>query len=343
MDWTQRLKNDPLPWLLEKDLENPGVRYFGLRDLLGRPVDDPEVQAAQNDVMNHGPVPVILENQQAEGYWDRPGSGYYPKYTGTVWSVIFLSQLGADGSDPRVRAACDYVLNHHIAPCSGLSYTGKNSGLIQCLAGNLGAALIDLGWLDDPRVEKAIDWLARSVTGEGIAPSTERKAEVRYLRSGNSAPGFCCSANNHLPCAWGAVKTVLALSKVPEEKRTPTIQAAIEQGVEFLFSRDPAAADYPMGYSEKPNRSWFKFGYPIGYVTDVLQNLEVLTALGYGGDPRLENGIELLLSKADDEGRWPLDYTYNGKTWVDVEEKGQPSKWVTLRALRVLQGNEITT
>jgi hypothetical protein len=340
MNWSERLDRDPLPWLLEQDQENPGVRYFALRDLLGRPADEPEIQAAQSDVMNHGPVPIILDNQQAEGYWVKPGPGYLPKYRSTIWSVIFLAQLGADGSDPRVKAACDYVLNHHIAPHGGLSYTGKNSGLIQCMAGNLNAALIDLGWLDDPRVEKAIDWLARSVTGEGIASSEERKAEVRYLRSGNSASGFCCSANNHLPCAWGAVKTLLALSKVPPAKRTPAIQSAIDCGVEFLFSRDPAVADYPMGYSEIPNRSWFKFGYPIGYVTDVLQNLEVLTALGYGGDPRLENGIELLLSKADDKGRWWLEYTYNGKTWVDVDEKGQPSKWVTLRALRVLKGNE---
>ena len=152
-----------------------------------------------------------------------------------------------------------------------------------------------------------------------------------------SGPGFPCSANDHLPCAWGAVKVMLALSKVPESKRTPAVEEAIQTGLDFLLSRDPAAADYPVGYAAKPNRSWFKFGYPIGYVTDVLQNLEVLTALGYGDDPRLGPALELLLSKQDDQGRWPLEYTYNGKTWVDVEEKGRPSKWVTLRALRVLK------
>ena len=92
-----------------------------------------------------------------------------------------------------------------------------------------------------------------------------------------------------------------------------------------------------MGWSEKPNRSWFKFGYPIGYVTDVLQNLEVLTNLGYAKDARLTNAIDLLLSKRDDQGRWMLEYTYNGKTWIDIETKNQPSKWVTLRALRVLK------
>ena len=108
-------------------------------------------------------------------------------------------------------------------------------------------------------------------------------------------------------------------------------------GEAFLFSVDPASAMYPMAEKTKPNRSWFRFGYPIGYVTDVLQNLEVLTALGFGQDPRLAAGRELLLSKQTSEGRWLLEYTYNGKTWVDIEEKGQPSKWVTLRALRVLQ------
>ena len=69
----------------------------------------------------------------------------------------------------------------------------------------------------------------------------------------------------------------------------------------------------------------------------MLQNLEVLTALGHGTDPRLNAALELLLSKQDPNGRWPLEYTYNGKTWVDIEQKKQPSKWITLRALRVLK------
>jgi len=336
MSWKKLLNGNPLSWLLEEDADNPGVLYFALRDLEGLPEDDEQVKAARKQIMATGPVPEILAAQDEGGWWDRPGAGYYPKYTGTVWSVTFLAQLGADGDEKRVRAGCDQVLTHNQAPFGGLSYNGTNSGMIQCMGGNLVAALIDLGCLDDERLGTAIDWLARSVTGEGIAPAEERKATPRFYRSGNSGPGFTCSANDHLPCAWGAIKAMLGLSKVPESHRTASIQDAIDAGVEFLFSHDPAAADYPMGYSEKPNRSWFKFGYPVGYITDVLQNLEVLGALGYGADPRLENAVELLLKKQDDLGRWKMEYTYNGKTWVDVEEKGVPSKWVTLRALRVL-------
>lgn len=328
---------ESLSWLLEPDAANPGPRYFAQRELMGKAEDDPDVVAARAAVMASGPVPVILENQQAQGYWVKPGPGYWPKYQGTAWQIIFLAQLGADGSETRVRAGCAYVLAQHRSRYGGLSATGAPSGLIHCLQGNLCAALIDLGWLGDERLDVALDWLARSVTGRDIAPTEDKKAEIRYLRSGNSGPGFLCSANDHLPCAWGAIKAMLALSKVPEEQRTRAIREAIEVGVDFLFSVDPATADYPMGYSEKPNRSWFKFGYPIGYVTDVLQNLEVLAALGYGRDPRLRPALDYLLSKQDEGGRWPMEYSYNGKTWVDIEAKGQPSKWVTLRALRVLQ------
>lgn len=337
VDWTDQLPGDALSWLLEPDSANPGVRLLALTELLDHSPDDPDVVAARRAVMTTGPVPVILANQAPEGYWVEPGPGYLPKYRSTVWQITFLSQLAADGENVRVRAGCNYLLDHTPAPFGGLSMNGKNSGLIHCLQGNLGAALIDLGWLGDPRLEQALDWLARSITGDGIAPAEERDAPVRFYRSGNSGPTFACSANDHLPCAWGAVKAMLALSRVPQSQRSPAVLSAIETGVAFLLGHDPAAADYPMGYSTKPNRSWFRFGYPIGYVTDVLQILEVLTALGQGADPRLTDAIDLLLSKRDAQGRWRLEYTYNGKTWVDVEENKRPSKWVTLRALRVLK------
>lgn len=337
MNWLERLNNDPTPWLLEVDTENPGVRNFMLREILARPEEDPEVFSAQQAVMTEGPVPVILDAQAPEGYWVKPGPGYNPKYRSTVWQVSFLAQLGADGTDPRIRAGCAYILNNARSKHGGVSATATPAGMIHCLQGNLCAALIDLGWLGDERLDEALDWLARSITGEGIAPAEDRTSPVRYLRSANSAPGFVCSANNQLPCAWGAVKALLALSKVPGDARTPIMQRAIETGQEFLLGSDPAVADYPMGYSTKPNRSWFKFGYPVFYVTDILQNLEVLTALNLGSDIRLSTALELLLSKQDTHGRWKMDYTYNGKTWVDIEKKGLPSKWVTLRALRVLK------
>jgi len=338
-DWMVPVNGEPLPWLLERDPQNPGVRYFALRDLLDRPVDEQEVVEARRAVMSTGPVPTILAAQDPEGCWVKPGWGYSPKYRGTVWSLIMLAQLGADGSDPRLRKAADYVFKHATSPGGAFSALANSSmaGAIHCLNGNLLTALLDLGWLGDERLNRALEWEARAITGEGLAPATERDAPLRFYRSGTSGPGFCCSANNHKPCAWGAVKAMLAFSRLPEAARTPLMRKAIQIGVDFLLAHDPAVADYPTSQNTKPSRSWFKFGFPVFYVTDMLQNLTALTALGYGVDPRLRNAIALLLSKQDQLGHWKMEYSYNGKTWVDIEQKGKPSKWVTLRALRVLK------
>jgi hypothetical protein len=291
--------------------------------------------------MEHGPVPVVLAAQDGAGYWVKGGEGYYPKYRGTVWSIIYLAQLGADPTDPRVQTGGEYVLSNSRAEAGVFSMTGTLMGNIYCLAGNLCAALIDLGFGEDERLLEALELMSRFVTGEGIAPVEERKAKLRYLKSGTCGPEFRCSANNKLSCAWGAVKVMRALARVPDAERTPTMQEAFEATAGFLFSVDPATAGYPTGYSDKPSRSWFRFGFPVFYVTDVLQIGEALSEAGYGGDPRLAGTYDLILSKRDRAGRWKMEYSYKGKTWVDIEERGMPSKWVTLRAMRVLKGGSI--
>ncbi len=336
-NWKDKLNGDPVPWLLEPDETQPAIRYYTLLDILGRDENDKEVKAAKAAIMASGPVPVILAAQQPGGYWDKPGDNSGPKYRGTEFSLSFLAQLGADGADLRVRAGCEILLSHCIAGNGGLSWTGTPSGFEQCMAGIMGAALIDFGWLNDRRLQTAMEWLAQTITGEGVADASNRDTNRRYFKSGNSAPGFVCAQNVNLPCAWGAVNALNALSKVPAERRTGNMQAAIKQGVDFLLSHDPAVADYPFGKGNKPNSSWFKFGYPVGFITDMLQNLEVLAALGQAENPRLANALDLVISKQNQQGRWLLEHTYNGKMWVDIEEKGQPSKWVTLRALRVLK------
>jgi hypothetical protein len=145
-------------------------------------------------------------------------------------------------------------------------------------------------------------------------------------------------ANKTLPCAWGAIKGLKALSFLPAEARTPRMAKAIDSGIDFLLSYDLAKADYP--HYERVSSSWFKLGYPLSYTSDILEALDVLARLGLAQDPRLSNAIEFMLSKQDNEGRWKLERTLNGKMWVDIERKGDPSKWVTLRALRVLKATE---
>jgi hypothetical protein len=201
--------------------------------------------------------------------------------------------------------------------------------VVHCLNGNLVRALVGFGWLDDARVGRAIDWQAGAITGEG---------EPRFYRSSVPGPGFRCGANEGQPCAWGATKAVLGLARIPPARRTPSVARALGAGVDFLLSRDPADADYPMGWGNtRPNGSWFKLGFPSGYVTDILQVLEALCEAGAGGDPRLDRAIDWLLAQQDEQGRWANRYAYAGKMTVDIDVPGRPSRWVTLRACRVLK------
>ena len=334
MAWTDLLKADPLPWLLEKN--EPGVRYLALKDLLELPEDDLELINAIEKAHQQGPISSTLNEMNPEGFWLEPGPGYLPKYRSTVWSIILLSQLGASvNQDERIVKSCQYLLNHALTEYGQFSASGTPGSTCDCLQGNLCGALLDLGF-DDSRLETAFNWMARSLTGDGVAPKGDKSTPIRYY-AGKCGSGFACGSNNKQPCAWGAVKVMLAFSKLPKEKWTPQIKKAVEQGVNFLFSVDPATASYPSGWNDKPSGNWWKFGFPVFYVTDILQNIEALIRLGYGQDPRLTNAIKIIQDKQDPQGRWTLDYSYSGKTWGDFGQKKKLNKWVTLRAVSVLK------
>lgn len=334
MSWQDQLKGDSLSWLLETD--TPEVRYLALRDLLDCHPADPELISARAAAHQKGPIAAILAGMDDAGFWITPGPGYNPKYRSTVWSVTLLAQLGASvAEDKRISQACNCLLEHALTKGGQFTYTGAPSGTIDCLQGNLSWALLELG-CDDPRLELAFDWMARSVTGEGIASSVDRQVPVRYYAS-KCGPSFACGSNNKMPCAWGGAKVMLAFGKWPKDRRTPVIKRAIQAGVDFLFSVDPADATYPSGYGKKPSQNWWKFGFPIFYITDLLQVVEALVVLGYGNDPRLSRALALVREKQDENGRWALDYGYTGKTWADFGATKQLNKWVTLRALRVLK------
>jgi hypothetical protein len=342
MTWQEQLKGNSLPWLLEKS--EPGVRYLALRDLVGLAQDDPDLEAARKAAHTQGPIAAILDQMAPDGYWVEAGPGYWPKYRSTVWSLSLLAQLGAAAAeDGRIARGCSYVLEHALTKNGQFSVSGTPSGTIDCLQGNLCWALSELG-CQDSRLEQAYAWMARSLTGEGVAPAEEKEAALRYYGA-KCGPDFACGSNNRLPCAWGAAKVMLAISRLPAERRTPLIEGAIQRGVDFLFSVDPASAAYPSGYSAKPSQNWWKFGFPVFYVTDLLQVVEALVGLGYGRDPlfpqsrreAMTNVLALVRDKQNDQGRWALEYDYEGKTWVDFGPKKQPNKWVTLRALRVLK------
>ncbi|HET91719.1 MAG TPA: nitrogen fixation protein NifH [Chloroflexi bacterium] len=331
MSWQVYLKGNPLPWLLEENC--PPVRYFTLRELLNYPADDPLVVETRSTVMNYPPIRAILDAQYPAGYWVKPGPGYSPKYRSTVWQIILLEQMGADGCHPQVQRGCDYVLEHAQAKNGGFGASGSATAsrppvtrVYHCLNGNLVRALWGLGCAGDERLTSAITWQVQAILGED---------GVEYPHAGSTGPGFACSVNADQPCAWGAIKALQGLARLPADQRSPQVVAALRVGAEFLLSRDPVQADYPAGDGQI-SPLWFRLGFPLTYVADVLENVEVLTRLGYARDERLKPAIEWLLARQDG-GRWRNRNAYAGRLWATIERRGAPSKWVTLRALRVLK------
>ena len=338
MSHQKLISEETLNWLLDE--QEPGVRYKTMSDLLKLPENDPDLILAKQRAHREGPIAKILDQMNPEGYWVEPGPGYLPKYRSSVWSLIMLAQLGASiNQDLRIEKACRYCLDHTLTEYGQFSASGTPGSTMDCLQGNLCAAMLDLG-VEYHRLEGAFEWIARSVTGKGVAPMGDTSTPVRYY-AGQCGPGFACDSNNKLPCAWGAVKVMFAFSKLPEMQRTPLIENAIQQGIDFLFRVDPVTADYPTWDNRKPSRNWWKFGFPVFYVTDILQIAEVLVRLGLGSDPRLSNTLTFISNQQDQKGRWPLEYDYPGKTWVDFGPKKEANKWVTLRAAWVLKNFKI--
>ena len=329
-EWGSMPGVDPIPWLLEGD--NPSVRYFTLTDLLGAAPDDAEVVAARRGIMSYGTVPRILAAQAGDGHWEGRDHYYTAKYRGTVWQLIILAALGADGADQRVRGGCEAILcDAQDTESGGFAVSrakkdggGLHSSVIPCLTGNLVWSLIRLGMLDDPRVQRGVDWITtyqRFDDGEGEAP-----AGWPYDRW-----EMCWGRHT---CHMGAVKALKALAAIPPERRSPEVERTIAQGAEFMLRHHIHKRSHDLAKDSK--RGWRRLGFPLMYQTDMLEILGVLTTLGYR-DERMQEALRLVAGKADSQGRWMLESTFNDRFLVPIEVKGEPSRWVTLEALRVLK------
>lgn len=328
--WKEVLKADPTEWLLGKD--DPGVRRLALTRILGRSEADPVVAAARRGAMETGVIGKILAKQNPDGSWGEPGMFYRSKYKGTVWQLIVLAQLGADGRDERVRRACRSILAVSQERASGgfsVDTSRKGGGglpsmVVPCLTGNMVWSLIRLGWLDDPRVQAGIDWITRYQRfDDGDGPATPGPPYERWTT--------CWG--RHV-CHMGAVKALKALAAIPKSRRPADVRRTIETGVEYLLIHRVFKRSRKPDVVSKPG--WLRLGFPWMYQSDILEILGILTGLGIR-DERMREALDVLLSKQDGDGRWMLENTFNGRFLADIEHKGRPSKWVTLYALEALQ------
>jgi hypothetical protein len=279
-----------------------------------------------------GVVPKILAKQNAQGYWARPEDFYMAKYKGTSWTLILLAELGADGRDERVRNACELILKSSQDPESGgFAYHtsartggGRHSEVIPCLTGNMVWSLIRLGWAEDPRVQRGIDWIVRYQRfDDGIPRAPKGWPYDRLLP--------CWGKHT---CHMGAVKAIKALAALPADSRAPQVRETIGRGAEYLLKHHIHKRSHDVSSVAKPG--WLRLGFPWMYQTDILEILGLLTRLGYR-DARMREAVDILISKQGVRGAWTLENTFNGRFPANIEKKGESSKWVTVHAMSALK------
>ena len=297
--------DDVLRWLLQPD--NPSVAYLALLDLLDRPVTDPEVERARGAIMESRPVRSILDRFSAPGYRQRPDEELARSLPVLV---MLLGELRADPGHPLMQEACALLLDRvQLENGAFLNRHPVYGGVRTCYQGLLTEALLRLSPAIDPRLERAL----------GVAASMP----------------YECAYNGGLPCAWGVIKLLRAAAAVAPARRDPAVGAAIDRGVEFLLGWDLMQADYP--HSEAISPEWFRMGFPRGYQSDVLEVLDTLASLERVPDRRVEAAVEWVRGRQGPDGRWPSESTSPVAHELGVDRPGGPSKWVTLRARRVLK------
>jgi GNAT superfamily N-acetyltransferase len=309
-----------LDWLLAED--QPAIRYRALTELLGRRASDPEVREARRQIPAVGWAAEILAERRPEGWWVDGKSLYTPKYTATNWRMIVLSDLGLSRDVPAVRESCELWMERFALEGGGVGGNSKGKGH-HCVVGNMTRALIRLGYVDDRRIRRSLEWLVETAHPNG---------------------GWSCFADYWPGRNLDSWEGLSAFAVYPRARWTGPMQRCVERAAEFFLDRElhRQGARYP---------PWYRTHYPVHYYYDLLVGLDLLTSLGYGDDPRLRFAVNWLARKRRSDGRWNLDAVHPDAggavgRWYrahpsrrpiawSLERPGSPSKMVTLLALKV--------
>jgi len=311
-------RNMQLPviqWLLDSD---PSVRWQVLRDLTGASAED--VAAERARVAAEGAGAALLALQGPDGRWS--GAAWNRGWNSTMHVLMLLRDMGLDpASAPACRAVNlvrDRVTWEGCGPpeCDGnVFFAGERE---PCINGQVGAVGAYFG--QD----------VRGIIGRLLA---------EQLPDG----GWNCEA------ARGSTRssfntTICVLEALLAYERTaggsPKLTEARFRGQEYLLERrlfHRLSTGEAIERDRKGGSAWTRFAFPVWWHYDVLRGLEYLRSAGVAYDERMAPAIELVASKRDSSGLWPLEVCYPGAMLVDVDEgAGRPSRWNTLRALRVL-------
>jgi hypothetical protein len=303
-------KRSVIQWLLDSD---PSIRWQVMRDLTAAPKE--EVAAERAKVAVEGWGAQLLAAQGTDGYW---GTGTSNPEWVSLQTLLLLHDMGLDPTSEDARGAVarvrDNVTWQGVLP-QDAAWHGKPlfAGEVEpCINGRV----VTVGSYFRQDVQGIVDRLLGEQMPDGGWNCEQERGSTR--------------GSFHT--------TICVLEGLLEHERatggSPMVTAARERGQEYLLERHLLRR---LSTDEVIDSAWTQFSFPTGYHYDVLRGLEYLRSAGIALDTRMAEAIELVKSKRDVDGRWLLENVH--PDLLDAEPgaaEGRPSRWNTLRALRVL-------
>jgi len=300
-------------WLLDGD---PAIRWQTLRDIAGAP--ERTVEREQNKVARHGWGARLLARQDPEGTWaggrSSDGGLYSPKWISTTYTMLLLRDLGLAASNRQARKACILLLDRGFQRDGGINYGWSASET--CVTGMVLSILAHFRY-DDIRLNA----IAKHLLGHQMPDGGWNCRRPR-------------GATHSSMHTTISVLEGLRLFELHREAGGRTLGAAQRRGREFLLVHR-LFRSHRTGNVIKSE--FTRFAFPPRWHYDILRALDYFRAVDAPRDPRLSEAIDIVRSRRRADGRWPAEYTYKGKTYFNLERTGAPSRWNTLRAIRVLK------
>lgn len=297
-----------IDWLLTGDVS---VQYQVQRDLLGT-----EIPALRDRIASEGWGARYLEARHENGHW---GRGFYqPKWTSTHYTLLDLRHLELPPDYPVPHEAVDMILREQKGEDGGInpSKTIKQSDV--CINGMfLNYACYFL--VDEAGLHSIVDFVIEQHMPDG---------------------GFNCQKNRQGAVHSSLHSTISVLEGILEygangyDYRRAELEELAAQAREFILKHRLFRSDRT---GEIIDKRMLMLSYPSRWFYDILRALEYFRAAGSGYEPRMQDALDVLMKKRRKDGKWPVQAKHAGQTHFDMEEAGGPSRWNTLRALRVLK------
>jgi len=304
-----------IQWLLDSD---PSIRWQVKQDVIGASAE--EVAAERARVATEGAGAMLLALQADDGRWG--GAAWNRGWNSTMHVLMLLRDMGLDPASDQARHAVDLVRDRA---------TWKGCGPQEC----------DGNAFFEGEVEPCINGQVAAVGayfGQDVHGIVKRLL-VEQLPDG----GWNCEAPNRSTRSSFNTTICVLEALLAHERDVRDSQEIIEarhRGQEYLLQRrlfHRRSTGEVIVRDRKGGAVWTRFAFPTWWHYDVLRGLDCLRSAGVAYDERVAEAIDLVASKCDSDGAWPLEVQYPGVMPVDTDQGvGFPSRWNTLRALRVL-------